>query len=230
MIFTELPSGKSHLGRDIKTFQTGPTPKKWIYLMAGTHGDEPEGMYVLDQLFTWLKTIPNQLDLSLIVIPVLNPDGLAAKTRTNGRGIDLNRNMPTKDWVSEAKAERYNPGKTPLSELENQYLAALLDYYPPGLILSFHSWKPLLDYNGDCAEIAQFLSARNKYPVSDYIGYPTPGSFGTFIQEKFHAPVLTFECPENSETLSIDEIWKENELALKELLSSGLIQKFNQLS
>lgn len=226
MIFSDLPSGKSHSGRDIKAYQTGPQNKKWIYLIAGTHGDEPEGIYVLEHLFAWLKTLSNQHGLSLIVIPVLNPDGVFLKTRTNGRGVDLNRNLPTRDWTSDAQAERYHPGEVPLSELENQYLASLLDAYSPGFILSLHSWKPLLDYNGNCQNIAQFLSERNKYPVSDYIGYPTPGSFGTFIMEKYEAAVLTFECPENSEVLTLQKIWEENEVGLKELFTSELLTPF----
>lgn len=227
MIFSNLPFGKSHSGHDIHTYQTGPQAKQWIYLIAGTHGDEPEGIFVLDQLFSWLKTIPNSLNLSLIVIPILNPDGVLLNTRTNARGIDLNRNLPTTDWTADAKAERYNPGQSPLSELENQYLVALLDYYPPGLILSFHSWKPLLDYNGDCQSIAHFLSSLNGYPVSDYIGYPTPGSFGTFVHEKYQTPVLTFECPEKNENLTVEKIWLENEKALKELFTSELLIQFN---
>lgn len=228
MIFSELPSGLSHSGRPIKVFTTGPKPKKWIYLIAGTHGDEPEGMFVLEKLFAWLKASPNSRGLSLIVIPILNPDGVILNTRTNARGVDLNRNLSTKDWTIEAKAERYNPGPAPMSELENQFVAALMDHYPPGFILSFHSWKPLIDYNGNCADIALFISKRNQYPVSDYIGYPTPGSFGTFIQEKYQAPVITFECPEKSNELNLEKIWEENEMALKDLFQSNELLKFIQ--
>ena len=113
-----------------------------------------------------------------------------------------------------------------MSELENQYLGTLLDNYPPSFILTFHSWKPVIDYGGDCEQIANFLSERNGYPVSDYIGYPTPGSFGTFVTEKYQVPIVTFECPEKNELLTLEKIWKENETGLKELFASNLLTQF----
>jgi murein peptide amidase A len=59
-----------------------------IYLSAGIHGDEPAGPLALLRLLHagffddrrhWL------------IFPALNPAGLAAKTRTNPGGVDLNR-------------------------------------------------------------------------------------------------------------------------------------------
>ncbi len=226
MQFDLLTQAKSILGKDIPVYKTGPRKEKNIYLMAGTHGDEPEGIYVLEKLFQWLKTIPNTDALSLIILPILNPDGVELKTRTNANQVDLNRNYPTKDWKPTAEKERYFPGPKPASEPENQFLLELLKTYPPSFIISFHSWKPVIDYNGPAQKIALFLSQYNDYPVSDYIGYPTPGSFGTFIDETYHIPVITFECPEQSESLSIEAIWQQNEVALKKLFQDKILKDF----
>jgi protein MpaA len=100
----------------------------------------------------------------------------------------------------------------------------LLDKYRPGMILSFHTWKPILNYNGECRDIADFLAKSNNYETASDIGYPTPGSLGTFATEKYNCPVLTFECPElkkHRETLK--EIWQENEKGLKDLFGTDLI-------
>ncbi|MDR1190455.1 MAG: M14 family metallocarboxypeptidase [Verrucomicrobiales bacterium] len=59
-----------------------------IYLSAGIHGDEPAGVYAVQQLLAdgffdrrarWL------------VCPMLNPTGLANGIRENSQGLDLNR-------------------------------------------------------------------------------------------------------------------------------------------
>ena len=97
MKFELIVKGKSSLGKDIPVFQSGVNQKGYIYIMAGTHGDEPEGVYVLDKLFAWLQENDRSF-MPVIVIPILNPDGLELKTRTNGNKVDLNRNYKTKNW------------------------------------------------------------------------------------------------------------------------------------
>jgi murein peptide amidase A len=224
MIFSEIESGKSLEGHDIPVFKTDIKAPKYLYLIGGVHGDEVEGVYVLKELFQWLKTEHQLKDLPMIVLPILNVDGYRANSRVNAHLVDLNRNLPTKDWSTVHAKPRYNPGPKPLSEPENQFLVKLLDKYKPGIIISFHTWKPILNYNGNCKDIAEYLAGFNSYEIASDIGYPTPGSLGTFGVEKYSSGVLTFECPElkkHRETLK--EIWNENEKGLKGLFQSDLI-------
>ncbi len=226
MIFSELEGGSSIEGHDIHVYKTDIKAPKYLYLIGGVHGDEVEGVYVLKELFEWLKVEHNLKDLPMIVIPILNVDGYKNQTRVNAHSVDLNRNLPTKDWTTAHTKPRYNPGPKPLSEPENQFLVKLFDKYRPGMIISFHTWKPILNYNGDCKDVAEFMSGFNKYEIDSDIGYPTPGSLGTFAVEKYHSPVLTFECPElkkHRETLK--EIWKENEECLKGFFQTDMIWK-----
>lgn len=226
MIFSELDGGTSPEGHNISVFKTDIKASKYLYLIGGVHGDEVEGVFVLKELFHWLKMEHSLKDLPMIVIPILNVDGYRTQTRVNAHHVDLNRNLPTKDWSSVFTQPRYNPGPKPLSEPENQYLVKLMDKYKPGFILSFHTWKPILNYNGDCKDIADFLSGHNKYEIASDIGYPTPGSLGTFAVEKYHSPVLTFECPElKKHRDSLKDIWKENEEGLKAIFKTDLITK-----
>lgn len=224
MIFSEIESGKSLEGHDIPVFKTDIKAPKYLYLIGGVHGDEVEGVYVLKELFQWLQTEHQLKDLPMIVLPILNVDGYRANSRVNAHLVDLNRNLPTKDWSTVHAKPRYNPGPKPLSEPENQFLVKLLDKYKPGIIISFHTWKPILNYNGNCKDIAEYLAGFNSYEIASDIGYPTPGSLGTFGVEKYNSGVLTFECPElkkHRETLK--EIWSENEKGLKGLFQSDLI-------
>ena len=225
MIFSELPSGKTVDGNEIEAFKTDIKAKKHLYLIGGTHGDEVESVYVLRQLFDWMKTEHAVKDLPIIVVPILNVDGYRAQTRVNAHGVDLNRNLPTSDWNKEFKKIKYHPGPAPLSEPENQYLCKLFEKYTPGFIISFHSWKPVINYNGDSQDIAMFISGFNEYPVAGDIGYLTPGSLGTYVPEKYKAGVITFECPTLEEKPSLKEIWKDNEEGLKRLFTENVIAK-----
>lgn len=225
MIFTELEPGRTVEGHPIQAFKTDVKADKYLYLLAGTHGDEVEGIHVLKELFNWLKHEHSLKDLPIVVIPILNLDGYRASTRVNAHMVDLNRNYPTKDWKPEATEKKYNPGPKALSEPENQFLVKLLDKYRPGFIISFHTWKPILNFNGDCQDVAEFLSSYNNYPIAGDIGYPTPGSFGSFVPAKYGAGVLTFECPPLSDELGLKDIWKENEQSLKDFMQSELLLK-----
>lgn len=225
MNFTGLKSGLSYAGSEIPAFKSEKKSTKYLYLIGGVHGDEVEGVYVLEKFFEWLKA-QDDIDIPTVVIPILNVDGYQLGTRVNSRGVDLNRNFPTTDWSAEFSEDKYNPGSEPLSESENVYLTKLMKKFPPGLIISFHSWKPILNFNGDCENVAQFMSDFNHYPVQGDIGYPTPGSFGTYAPAEFEAPVITFEFPKLDNDKLLKDIWEENQRALKTLAKSDLLQSF----
>lgn len=59
-----------------------------IYLSAGIHGDEPAGPMALLELMR-AGFFAGETDWA--ICPALNPTGLTAACRDNGRGIDLNR-------------------------------------------------------------------------------------------------------------------------------------------
>ena len=212
-----LKSGQSLEGQEIKAYQLGPKADQYLYLIAGVHGDEVEGVYVLDKIFQWLKECDDQLP-SMILITCQNMDGYKNRTRTNSHGVDLNSNFPTDSWTKEFSKAENNPGLKPLSEPENQFLVKLFKKYSPQLLISFHSWKPILNYNGNCRELAEYLHSFNQYPVQSDIGYPTPGSLGTYAPKEWDCPVLTYECPRINENVALEEIWLENEKGLKSLL------------
>ncbi len=224
MNFMEIKSGRTVLRETIHTFKTDEDAPNYIYLMAGIHGDEVEGVYVLEQLFNWLKET-NTVGLPLMVIPAVNIDGYRVNTRINANGVDLNRNLPSKNWTNIVSEKKYYPGSAPLSEPENQYLVELFEKYPPRYIISFHSWKPLLNFNGKCEHLANFVAKYNEYPVEGDVGYPTPGSLGEYGPEKFNAPVLTFELPPHTDELPLKQIWEQNKEGLLALMKSDLFNK-----
>ena len=224
MDFEQIESGKTVEGKIIEAFKFEPQKgQKFLYLMAGVHGDEPEGVHVLNQIRSLLEK-DQSINYNIVLIPELNRDGLAINSRVNANGVDLNRNYPSSGWTPEHSEPKYNPGPKPLSEPENKFLEKTLKKYPPSLIISLHSYKPMLNFNGDCKWAADYIAQFTGYDVVGEFEYPTPGSFGEWVPETFNAGVLTYECPMLSLRESMDQIWEEN----REGLISFLTNSYNK--
>ncbi|MEQ1877890.1 MAG: DUF2817 domain-containing protein [Bdellovibrionia bacterium] len=197
-IFGHATSGLPILGYE---FGSG---LPFVLILGGVHGDEPEGVAGATGLVEQM-TLHFSHKMRLVIVPAFNPDGVLAKTRMNGRNVDLNRNLPTKDWDPKAFTPRYPPGPTANSERENQDLVAFLKDNKPNMIFSLHSWKPMLNVNGDCRSEADAIAGLTGYVIEETVGYPTPGCLGTYGVEN-SIPVLTYEIErglKNSEILRV---------------------------
>ena len=134
----------------------------------------------------------------MLFIPCLNPDGLANGTRTNANGVDLNRNFPAQNWELGEKNE-YFGGDSPASEQETKFLVYVIDKYKPDLIITLHEPYQVVNYDGPAKDIAQKISEITGYKTEESIGYPTPGSFGTYCGIEKKIPTITLELPEKSD-------------------------------
>lgn len=186
--------GASVRGVPIECARFGSGPDLTLYL--GTfHGDEPAGADLLADLCDHLSRHPEVLGgRSAIVIPIVNPDGFLDHARTNAHGVDLNRNYPTRDWIP-----RPAGGAAPASEPETRMLLELLRRYPPSRIVSIHQPLREVNYDGPAAALAEAMARANGYPVAAYIGYPMPGSFGTYAGKERLIPTITLELPPEAE-------------------------------
>ena len=163
-----------------------------VLILGGVHGDEIEGVIAAQKILQILmKSFPYRMNLTLV--PEFNPEGVLFKTRGNSRGIDLNRNLPTKDWSPEIKTPRYNPGPHALSESENQGLVKYIEEKKPRFIYSLHSWQPMLNINGNAKPVADVIHSLTGYRIDTDMGYPTPGCLGTYTGRERDCPTLTYE-------------------------------------
>ena len=64
-------------------------------------------------------------------------------------------------------------------------------------IVTIHAPYKIINYDGPALELAQKISSILNYPVESDIGYPTPGSFGTYCGVERQIPVITIEIDEN---------------------------------
>lgn len=172
------------------------TPTEHNRLIIGVfHGDEPQGKYLIEE-YLKLKNSKN-----LLFIPCLNPDGLSLNRRTNANNVDLNRNFPTKNWGEDTSQagdnpSDYNCGNSPASEIETKFVINIVEKYKPEAIITLHAPYKIVNYDGPAENIAQKISNIIKYPVEPSIGYPTPGSFGTYCGVEKNIPTITLELDE----------------------------------
>lgn len=164
-------------------------------IFGAFHDNEPASPVVVETLRRYLETHPEEwTGRKIILVPVTNPDGQRFGSRVNARGVDLNRNFPG-TWQLAATAVRYNPGPAAASEPETQAVMRLVEKYSPAKIVSIHQPFHCLNWNGEGGRIlAQAMSLHNGYPTTSDIGYPTPGSFGSYIEKK-GISMVTLEMP-----------------------------------
>ena len=89
--------GQSILGRPIRSVTFGQGPTK-VLLWSQMHGDESTASMALADIFRFLAEAPDdplrqrlQRELTIVFIPMLNPDGAEVFQRENAVGIDVNR-------------------------------------------------------------------------------------------------------------------------------------------
>ncbi|MFH1852301.1 MAG: transglutaminase domain-containing protein [Candidatus Neomarinimicrobiota bacterium] len=203
--------GNSTEDRPIHLLEIGSGPKTSL-IFGGFHGDETAGAQLVFELANTLSESQLPVEYGkVILVPVLNPDGLLADTRINTNGVDINRNFPTENWSPEAHSKDYSPGPAAGSEIETQVVIELIKKYQPDRIITVHSPLKMINYDGPAAEIARIMARFLDYPVSSDIGYPTPGSFGTYTGVERNIPVITLELPRRMQPAD----WVQNLEALK---------------
>lgn len=177
-----------------------------ILVFSVTHGDEPESGALAR---AWMERLA-QVDArnSWRVVPILNPDGLLARSRVNANQVDLNRNFPTRDWEKNAvqfwkkhagASPRRFPGTIAGSEPETQCAIDQIQDFNPDLIVSIHTPYGVLDFDGPPAPLPRV----GKLPARRLGTFP--GSLGRFMWNDRSVPVLTVELKGGPQPISTQD-------------------------
>ena len=189
--------GTSHLGLTLEVWR--PQSQCTLLIFAAIHGEEPETTYALSRALRQLAE-PSE---HCAVVLAANPDGLVRGTRGNARGVDLNRNFPSRDWQPNAVTHRstledpsdilLSPGESAASEPETRALMTLIGDLAPEAVVALHAPLACID-DANASPLGQRLAQRTGMPLVRDVGYPTPGSFGSWGADQ-GIPVVTYEFP-----------------------------------
>jgi protein MpaA len=229
----------SVLGKPIPTAEFGdPEASNSTLVVSMVHGDENTPLYLALKLAQYLARNEEHLyrrSIRVVIAPMVNPDGFFRKTRTrtNAHKVDLNRNLPTRDWDELAlklwrskfasNARRF-PGSQPASEPETVFQIELVKQVKPQKILSIHAPLNFMDYDGPShLSLARFprdyvnecLRLKSKLKATPGGFYP--GSLGNYTGQEMGIPTVTLELPSAAARKS-EEYWKKFEAGIRTMI------------
>lgn len=172
-------------------------------IIATIHGNESAGTPLVHSLAGHLMANPELLSgRQVVILDVVNPDGMAAGTRENIRGIDLNRNFETANRVNNS-----THGHRPLSEPESRAIQTAILQYDPDRIITLHQPLNCIDYDGPGKELAMYMARQCPLPIKK-LG-ARPGSLGSYTGEDLGIPTITMELPQSASQLTDALLWKQ---------------------
>ena len=160
--------GRSVEGRPITATELGgPLSPHKVLVVGCIHGDECAGI----RIARILAAMSPPANVDLWIVPNLNPDGYAAGTRGNSRGVDLNRNFPCR-WNADPRGSLTYSGPTALSEPESGIAYSLIRRLQPRVTIWFHQSLGLVDGSGGSAATARRYARLIGLPLEELRRYP----------------------------------------------------------
>lgn len=214
--------GYSRQGRPINAYYFGSGPASIVYTGA-IHGSELSTQRLMYQWIDYLETNARRIPASrtIVIVPQINPDGIAAGARVNAHNVDLNRNFATSDWQKDI-TDIYNQpfpgggGEAPMSEPETQAIAGLVQQLRPELVLSYHSIGGLVLANGvgvspaKTATYSQLSGYYNATGQSSPFEYGISGTADTWYAERVGVASIVIELGSHSYSQfsrNVDAMW-----------------------
>jgi protein MpaA len=192
--------GRSLMGRMVLYYILGSGGDTTL-IIATIHGNEDAGTPLVKRLYQHLRENTALLaGRTVVIVPVANPDGRAARVRYNARGVDLNRN-----FESDNRVDNEVHGKGALSEPESKIITSIITEYRPNKIVTLHQPLSCVDYDGPGRALAEAMAKHCPLPVKK-LG-ARPGSLGAYSGETLNIPTITLEMNASDSNLSDQALW-----------------------
>jgi len=203
--------GYSVQNRPINAYYFGDGATTMLFTGA-IHGNEISSKYLMDALVSYLEEHAREIpsDRRVVIVPMVNPDGVAAGTRYNAHNVNLNRNFATTNWVSDTvvsggSVEQGAGGSSALSEPESAALTTFTQNLQPRLVVTYHSQGSLINSNdvGIAATLGPQYAAMTKYKfvssdaTTGAFGFEMTGTYEDWLAER-STPAILIELPTNT--------------------------------
>jgi protein MpaA len=215
--------GYSVNGRPITAYYYGSGPTT-ILFTGGIHGSEPSGKYIMQDWANYLDSNAYKIPAGrqVVIVPAVNPDGLAALARYNAHNVNIDRNFATANWQTDIDTSsgivHGGGGTTPMSEPETRALASITTSLLPRLEVSFHAAGQLVGANqfGDSTAIGNLYASCVGYTsmighAEETMGYSMTGEYEDWAGEQYGTPAILIELPTNTGyyfSAHLDTLWK----------------------
>lgn len=242
--------GSSVDGRVIERYAFGDGPTHVLFV-GGIHGGyELNSVVLAYTLIDYLRENPARVpqELTVSIIPSLNPDGVHVVTgkegrpdltqvppgtntapgRFNARGVDLNRNFACK-WQQESmwRGTKVSAGTAAFSEPESVALKTLIEKERPSSVIFWHS-KANAVYASECMDgilpgtrtlMSTYANAASYPAVDTFDAYPVTGDAEGWLAS-IGIPAITVELSTHETTE-----WERNLKGITAVLSSYSIAR-----
>ena len=223
--------GFSLAARPIEVYTFGAGEKEYL-IVAGIHGGyEWNTIELANELITHIDENPGVIptDVTLFIIRNMNPDGEArahgVDGRVNNNGVDLNRNFPSENWVTEWDRDGcwiYRPttgGTYGGSEPETRSVMGFISSRRLRAVISYHSaalgvFPGGVPWTGPSKRLAGALAKATGYPYPPIdTGCEYTGTLADWAVENGVGAAVDMELRNHSDT-----DFEENLKALKVFL------------
>jgi predicted deacylase len=173
--------GTSQAGAPLTLYELGDGSTH-VLVIGGQHGGpEANTVQLANGLLEYFDADPSELPhgIELDILPVANPDGLAAGSRQFLDGVDPNRNWGGSDWRADAFDSNAVfrvglGGPAPFSEPETQALANWVLATQPAFVVNYHSAGGFMfgTRDGPAGKLSSAYAQASGY------NWPQPGAGG----------------------------------------------------
>jgi protein MpaA len=183
--------GRSADGRPITVAVLGdPRAPRRLLVVGCIHGNEAAGIAVAHALAR--GRAPR--GVALWILPDLNPDGVAAGTRQNAHGVDLNRNFPYAWHPLGSRGALDFSGRAALSEPESRIASRLILRVRPAITIWFHQHQAVTDASGGDVRVERRFAGLSGLPLVHLTRYP--GSAAGWQNHRLpHTTAFVVELP-----------------------------------
>lgn len=196
--------GHSTGQRPLHIFTLGHGPTR-VLAVTGIDGGDVLSTRLMDQLAETLLRNPQYLARNkFLLVREVNPDGLTSGRPFNSRGVDLNRNFPSRNYRVDV-AQRTGDG--PASETETRLLLRVLsDFRPQRVVhLTTGAPQPGLACNAPVEQLAARIAGSQQSQVRRLEQTAVPGSLEDYVTGTLHLEMVSVSLPAGTETV----LWRK---------------------